>query len=206
MTAGRIRRVSGVARLAALAAVAAVLAACASLPPSPPAAGEALNSVDAPFSLGGRISARRGDAGISGNFAWTHDAQRDAIDLASPLGQTLAQLSGNAQEVSVRLSDGRVESASSWSALTQKAFGVTIPVDGLAWWIRALPRPQARYDVERDAAGRVSALRQDGWDVVYAYADEASRQPVRTTLRYPGADPIEVRVVVDRREATGSAQ
>lgn len=206
MTAGTTRRASGVARLAALGAVAVLLAACASLPPPAPSAAEALSSVDAPFSLGGRISARRGDAGVAGNFAWTHDPQHDAIDLATPLGQTLAQLSGNAQEVSVRLSDGRVESASSWSALTQKAFGVTIPVDGLAWWIRALPRPQARYGVERDASGRVSVLRQDGWDVVYAYADDASRQPARATLRYPGADPIEVRVVVDRRETTGSAR
>jgi outer membrane lipoprotein LolB len=201
-----MRRVCGALRLAALAAGTAVLAACASLPPPAPTAAEALSGVDAPFSLGGRISARRGDAGVAGNFAWTHDAQHDAIDLATPLGQTLAQLSGNAREASVRLSDGRVERAPSWSALTQKAFGVTIPVDGLAWWIRALPRPAARYDVERDAAGRVSALRQDGWDVVYAYADDASRQPARATLRYPGADPIEMRVVVDRREATGSAQ
>jgi outer membrane lipoprotein LolB len=195
-----IRRVPGAARFAAFGAVATVLAACASLPASTPSGGEAISSVDAPFSIGGRISARRGDAAVAGNFAWTHDARHDAIDLATPLGQTLAQLSGNAQQVSVRLSDGRVDSAASWSALTHQAFGVTIPVDGLAWWIRALPRPQTRYDVERDASGRVSALRQDGWDVAYAYADDAARQPARATLRYPGADPIEVRVVVDRRE------
>ena len=203
MIAAANRRISGAARFAAFAAATA-LAACASLPSSAPSGGEAIGNVDAPFSIGGRISARRGDAAVAGNFAWTHDAQHDAIDLATPLGQTLAQLSGNGRQVSVRLSDGRVDSAASWSALTQQAFGVTIPVDGLAWWIRALPRPQARYDVERDASGRVSALRQDGWDVVYAYADDAARQPARATLRYPGADPIEVRVVVDRREAASA--
>ena len=183
-----------------------MLAACASQPPAP--ASEApVSTADAPFAISGRISARRGDSGIAGSFSWTHDPARDAIDLATPLGQTLAQLSGDGHEVSVHLSDGRVESAATWTALTENAFGVTIPVEGLAWWIRALPRPGARYEVERDRAGRIATMRQDGWDVVYAYADDASRQPLRTTMRYPGADPIEVRVVVDRREpASARAQ
>jgi hypothetical protein len=35
---------------------------------------------------------------------------------------------------------------------------------------------------------------------VYAYADDAAQRPFRVTLRYPGAEPIEVRVVVDRRQ------
>lgn len=174
-----------------------VVAGCASLP-APPAAEAPISSVDAPFVIGGRISARRGDNGVAGAFSWTHDARHDAIDLATPLGQTLAQLEGDHREVTVRLSDGRVETAPTWSALTEQAFGVVIPVDGLAWWVRGLPRASGRYSVERDAAGRVALLRQDGWEVVYAYADDASRQPLRITLQYPGAEPIEVRVVVDR--------
>ena len=39
------------------------------------------DAADAPFSIGGRISARRGDAGVAGAFTWTHDATHDAIDL-----------------------------------------------------------------------------------------------------------------------------
>jgi outer membrane lipoprotein LolB len=179
-------------------AVALALAACASLPP--PSTQAPVAAADAPFVLGGRISARRGDAGIAGGFTWRHDPQHDAIDLASPLGQTLARLEGDAQQARVQLQDGRTESAPTWRALTQKAFGVTIPVDGLAWWIRALPRPDAAVSVERDAEGRISGLRQDGWDIVYAYADDAARKPFRVTLSYPGAEAIEVRVVVDRRE------
>ena len=184
----------------ALAALCAWLAAgCASLP-APPPTEAAFPAVDAPFVIGGRISARRGDNGVAGAFSWTHDAQQDAIDLATPLGQTLARLQGDRHEVTVQLSDGRVETAPTWSALTEQAFGVVIPVDGLAWWVRALPRASGRYGVERDGAGRVALLRQDGWEIVYAYADLAARQPSRITLQYPGADPIEVRVVVDRRE------
>ena len=185
----------------AFAAVAAAVAigGCASVPPAPTTQAP-VTTVDAPFVIGGRMSARRGDAGVAGAFSWTHGAGHDAIELATPLGQTLARLESDAGNVTVHLSDGRVETAPTWRALTEKAFGVTIPVDGLAFWIRAVPRPDARYSIERDAAGRVALLRQDGWDVLYAYADDAAQKPFRVTLSYPGADPVEVRVVVDRRE------
>lgn len=179
------------------AAFAVVLAACATVPA--PATIEApITAVEAPFSIGGRISARRGDAGVAGAIAWTHDARHDSIELSTPLGQTLARLEGDARDVTVHLSDGRVESGPTWSALTEKALGVAIPVEGLAWWIRALPRPGVRYSLERDVSGRVSLLRQDRWEVAYAYADDAARRPFRVTLRYPGEEPIEVRVAVDR--------
>lgn len=194
----RSHRLPGIGRAAAASFV-ALLAACATLPP-PPANETPLAGGDASFAIGGRMSARRGDAGVAGAFAWTHDRGHDAIDLATPLGQTLASLDGAAGNATVHLSDGRVESARTWAALTEKAFGVTIPVDGLAFWIRALPRPGARYGVERDAAGRVALLRQDGWEVVYAYAADAAQTPFRVTLSYPGPEPIEVRIVVDRRE------
>lgn len=170
-------------------------AACTTLPPAGPQAP--LDTADAPFTIDGRISARRGDAGVAGHFSWTHDSGHDAIDLATPLGQTLAKLAGDAREVRVQLQDGRVESAATWSALTAEAFGVTIPVEGLASWVRGAPRAGTPYSVERDRTGRVAVLRQDGWEVVYAYADDAARRPLRLTLAYPGADAIEVRVVVD---------
>jgi outer membrane lipoprotein LolB len=97
----------------------------------------------------------------------------------------------------VRLADGRVERAPDWSRLTEHAFGVTIPVKGLSTWLRGIPRANARFDVEHDDAGRVALLRQDGWEIVYAY-DAASRRPMRLSLQYPGAEAIEVRIVVDR--------
>ena len=183
----------------AIAVVALGLAACATVPTAP-VLQPPLSAADTPFMLDGRISARRGDAGVAGSFAWRHDPSHDAIELSSPLGQTLAKLEGNASGATVRLSDGRTESAPDWRALTERAFGVTIPVDGLASWIRARPRPGAPYDIDRDTAGRVSELRQDGWDIVYAYADDSASVPFRVTASYPGPDPIEVRVVVDRRE------
>ena len=56
-----------------------------------------------------------------------------------------------------------------------------------------------RRDLERDAVGRPLVLRQQGWEIVYAYADATSAaNPIRLVMRYPGSEPIEVRIVVDR--------
>ena len=184
-------------KAAAVAACLAVTAGCASLAPTPPAPA-AVSAVDAPFSIGGRISARRGDSGIAGAFTWIHDAQRDAIDLSTPLGQTLARLEGDARGVTVRLQDGRVEAAQTWREITERVFGVTIPIEGLSSWVRGTPRAGAAFTIERDARGRVALLRQDGWEIVYAYGDDTAQRPFRVSLSYPGADPVEVRVVVDR--------
>ena len=175
---------------------AVLLAACASAPP--PSMLTTADAADTPFSIAGRISARRGDAGVAGAFTWTHDAAHDAIDLSTPLGQTLAKLEGGANGVEVRLPDGRTQTAATWRELTERAFGVTIPVDGMSAWVRGVPRAAEPFTIERDARGRPALLRQQGWEVVYAYADDAAERPLRASLSYPGPDTIEVRVVVDR--------
>ena len=176
---------------------AVLLAACASAPLQP-STRTTVDAADTPFSIAGRISARRGDAGVAGAFTWTHDAAHDAIDLSTPLGQTLAKLEGGANGVEVRLPDGRTQTAATWRELTERAFGVTIPVDGLSAWVRGVPRAAEPFTIERDARGRPALLRQQGWEVVYAYADDAAERPLRASLSYPGPDTIEVRVVVDR--------
>ena len=179
-----------------VATFAVLLAACASAPP--PSMRTTADAADTPFSIAGRISARRGDAGVAGAFTWTHDAAHDAIDLSTPLGQTLAKPEGGANGVEVRLPDGRTQTAATWRELTERAFGVTIPVDGLSAWVRGVPRAVEPFTIERDARGRTALLRQQGWEVVYAYADDAAERPLRASLSYPGPDTIEVRVVVDR--------
>jgi len=149
-------RFGSLRRVVAAAAVMVLVAACASVPPATPPSG-IIDVGDTPFSIGGRISARRGDAGIAGSFTWIHDAAHDAIDLSSPLGQMLAKLEGGPDGVLVHLPDGRTRRGSSWQALTEDAFGVTIPVDGLAAWVRAaavsreleLPRRRTRRIARR---------------------------------------------------------
>lgn len=179
----------------AAVAAAALLAACASIP-----GGRALDvapAVAAAFAVEGRLSARRGADAVAVGFAWRHDPPRDALTIANPLGQVLAELEGDtaAGRVAMTLADGRVADAPDWPALTERAIGFALPVEALAAWVRGRPHARSAYAAEGDASGRVATLRQDGWGIDFSYPDATSVQPAR--LRLSGFD-VEVRIVIDR--------
>lgn len=184
------------ARRAAIApfTAALVLAACATLPPG---TGDAPVIADRAFMAEGRLTARHGTDAVSANFRWSHDPPKDELELSSPLGQIVADLSGNtdAQLAQVRLADGRTMQASDWAALTQRALGFPLPVTGLASWIRGGARAGSAYQSEVDARGRATLVRQDGWEIVFDYADAASDTPARMRMTYPD---VEVRIALNR--------
>lgn len=176
----------------------ALLAACASVGVQQGAAPVDATATAAAFDVDGRLSARRAGEGGAANFAWHHEGARDEVDLTTPLGQTLARLTGDAQGVRAQWPDGRTLAARDWDELTARTVGVAIPVQGLSAWLRGYARAGSPSTVERDAQGRVAVLRQDGWEIVYAYDADDARRAARLTLRYPGTDPTEVRLIVDR--------
>ncbi len=150
------------------------------------------------FEAAGRLSLRQGSEALTANFHWRHDGNDDELDLATPLGQTIARLAGGRDGVSLRTADGRVATAADWAGLSARTLEWSLPVDGLAFWIQAVPRPQVAFDMETAADGTPRVLRQDGWTIVYqAFASDPSGRlrPARMTLSYPD---LELRLVVDR--------
>jgi len=108
------------------------------------------------------------------------------------MGQTLAQLDGDRLRVRMQLADGRVVEAGDWEKLTAQALGAPIPVRGLSWWVRGIAHPHSRHTLERDGNKRPLVLRQDGWEIVYAYAD--GERPRQLRMSYP---EVEIRLVID---------
>ncbi len=173
-----------------------VVAGCATVAPVP---APAPVNVEVAFDAAGRLSARRGNDGAAVHFTWAHSADADRFDVATPLGQVVARMRGNGAGVRVERPGEAPVAYSDWSALTREVLGVAIPVDGLASWIQGAPTSPAAFDIERDAGGRPVVLRQQGWEIVYTYAEVgAPVRPTRLVMRYPDSEPIEVRVVVDR--------
>jgi len=182
----------------AVAALALLLGACAAVGPreaANPAAGSVLA---APFDIDGRLSARRGSEGGAAGFSWVHRGASDEIDLVTPLGQTLARLTGDAAGARAQWPDGRTVEARDFDALTERILGVGVPVQGLVAWLRGLARPGSPASVERDAQGRPSLLRQDGWEIAYRYADSAAARANALDLRYADAEATSVRILIDR--------
>jgi outer membrane lipoprotein LolB len=184
---------------AAVVAAAAVLllGACAPLTPQPPSAVK-LPRVQDSFEVSGRLSARHGSSALAANFHWQHAGERDELELASPLGQTIALLSGDGATARLKSADGRVLDAENWTRLTQEGLGWPLPVDGLKFWIQGAARPGAAFSAEANDEGRASVLRQDGWSIVYqAYVQTSGDvwRPSRLTAEYP---EVELRLVIDR--------
>jgi outer membrane lipoprotein LolB len=189
--------ISGRVAVVAIAASALFLSACTTFPPRTPETVVA--GADRPFMIDGRLSAKRGADGASANFAWNHEAGRDRIDLASPFGQLLARVDGSRERVVVERPGGATETYPDWSAMTVALLGAPVPIDDLAYWIRGAAREGGTASVERDAVGRALVLRQQAWEIVYSYPDDApGAMPSRVVLKRPDAEPVEVRVVVDR--------
>jgi outer membrane lipoprotein LolB len=179
------------------ALLALVVGACAPIAPQP-APEVKLPPVQDTFDVSGRLSARHGSEALAANFQWHHAGQRDELELASPLGQTLALLSGDGATARLQSADGRVLSAENWTKLTQEGLGWPLPVDGLRYWIQGAARPGATLSAETGDEGRASVLRQDGWTIVYqAYVQTLGDvwRPSRLTASYP---EVELRLAIDR--------
>jgi outer membrane lipoprotein LolB len=188
-----MRSSCGVAAIAGLLA----LAGCASTPASRDAPTVKFAEPRNVYEIAGRLSARHDADAFAAGFRWRHAGDRDELDLASPLGQTVARLIGDAGGVELQTPDGKVQTANDWTTLTSRGLGWALPVAGLAYWIQGAPRKDSPFTAEAGDDGAPGVLRQDGWTIVYqAFAKDASgaSRPARMTLDYPG---VELRLVID---------
>lgn len=172
----------------------ALMAACSSLPPADGELAQRLplyndranrlEQVEA-WSLEGRLAVSDDRDGGSGSFRWRNGTQSSRMDFHGALGRGAWRLEADDRGAELVLADGTTHRAASVDALVREQLGWTVPVERLDWWVRGLAAPG---DVQRrslDPEGRLSALRQDGWDIEYdrygAVGDVA--MPFRMTAR-----------------------
>lgn len=169
------------------AAALLLLAACATPEFLTPAA-------DAEFELSGRIAVRYRDDAGSGNLSWRHGARSDEMLLTSPLGQGIARIVRNGNEVVLTTQDGREFKAADAESLTEQVLGFRVPLLGLADWVRGRPAsaPASAPTKQRnDAAGRLAELEQAGWRI--EYVEYQGSLPARLNLSFPG---VELRLAI----------
>jgi outer membrane lipoprotein LolB len=136
---------------------------------------------------------------VSGRFTLEIRGPQQIVELASPLGTTVARVEiepGGARATGAQMQEVRGADA---DALTQRLLGWPLPVSGLADWIEGRPVPTRVARVEREG-GRVVLLEQDGWTIRMPEYSEATARPRRLVLERPAAantPSVVLRLIVD---------
>lgn len=148
------------------------------------------------FDLGGRVAVRYQEQGFSANLDWQHSQKTDQLLILNPLGQGVAQISRDDDGVRLKTADRREFNAHDAEALTQQVLGWGLPLKGLGYWAVGAAAPGPVNVLERDAAGRLARIEQDGWSI--AYHDYRSISGVDLPARIELARPeLEIKLLVD---------
>jgi outer membrane lipoprotein LolB len=140
------------------------------------------------WQLDGRLAISDGKDGGSGNLSWLNDAGLTRMSFRGALGKGAWQLQSGAEGARLELANGTVHYASSLAELVLEQVGWKVPVEALAWWIKGMAYP-ARWESRAiDQSGRLTMLRQLGWEVDFAgYSDAAGYWlPTRLVARHDG--------------------
>ena len=151
------------------------------------------------FLLQGRIGVRHDGQGFSGTLSWQHTAQKDEIQLSSPLGQTVAHIQRNSENVTLDTSDDHF-SAKNAAELTEQVLGWRLPLDGLQYWVLGRSVPDEAAEKEFGDDMRLTRLRQQEWNIEYRdYHMEGNYVlPSRIVMR---KGTLELKLVVDTWDA-----
>ncbi len=174
------------------------LGGCALSPVTPASISRPDQSESRPFALNGRVAITHNGTHHSAGLRWVHQSASDELLLQGPLGQTGARVYRDAQGAT--LGDGsKLYQAENVETLMQEVLGWHLPLNGLHQWVLGLAAHddvQSDAQIERDALGRISLLRQSGWEVRYQrYADDrADSLPTRLQL---SRDNLQVRLIID---------
>lgn len=141
---------------------------------------------------------------MSGRFTLARFARRTTLDLATPLGNTLARIeaSDNGAMLTAPQSDGTLATwaGESADALAETVLGFRLPVSGLADWITGRAAP-GRPASQMPASGAPHRIEQDGWVIVIEERFEDTGSPRRLSFdRDPGTPSgasLRLRLVLD---------
>jgi outer membrane lipoprotein LolB len=172
------------------------LASCASVPPPAPDNTEAqarhlrkLEDISA-FSLSGRMAVQTEKRGFSGSVRWKHVEEGDNFSLYSPLGAQVAEIKAGQEGVTLTTNDRKSYQAADAETLLKQTMGWSLPLAGLSDWALGRPTSGPYEAVSWDAQGRLSRLKQAGWNIEYsAYQDvDGVDLPGKVILRSPQLD------------------
>lgn len=148
------------------------------------------------FTIKGRIGVQAEGKGFSGGLTWLHSKLADDIALYSPLGGQVANIKKTVESVTLEDAKGNSITAADAETLTQNMLGWQLPLTGLADWSLGRPSKATITASTWDELGRLSNLKQDGWEIQYQnYAEQSGHfLPSKIVLRN---DKVNLKLLVE---------
>ena len=151
----------------------------------------------------GRFSAlaTQGDKreSVSGRFSVAVRGDRQRIDLATPLGTTVARVEVGPEGASASGPGMQEVRGPDADALAEALLGWRLPVSGLSDWIEGRPVPTRRAVLGHEG-NRLVLIEQDGWTVRIDETFATTGRPRLIVLERAAAPPapgVVLRLVVD---------
>lgn len=154
----------------------------------------------AQFRLDGRLSVKADGQHISASLAWQRTGTGETLLLSGPLGQGAAEIRRQDGLLTLKAADGSMVTETSDERLMEQAIGLRLPLDGLVWWLSALPRPEAEFRAVAGEDGRLASLDQDGWHIEYSRYRQVGERWLPGRI-FASRGELEFRLVVDAWEA-----
>lgn len=191
----------------------AFLSGCAATFPETDSPGEnapPIRPCSDTFSLAGRVSVQYTNTrydrseSLHGKFAWEQNGSQTRIDLASPLGQTLAVMTLSPRQAILAASGKPPVAAADADQLFLRQMGWPLPVSGLAYWLQGCAvQPDGTPFTASPQNSETTT--QTGWRLRYldwTTLSENSLAPRRMDMAYdPPEDApvshIRIRLVID---------
>ena len=131
-----------------------------------------------------------------GGFAWQDAGRVLTVDLATPMGATLARVVVQPGHARLTPAEGDEIHAATADDLLEQVLGTPVPVAQLRHWLRGRLGPEPADDVQRDEESRPLRFRQHGWAVTLSRYDAQGPQLLRLQRSDAGRQ-LSVRLAVD---------
>lgn len=149
------------------------------------------------WTITGRLAVTNGSESWHLDLSWQQQGPEYVIKLVGPLGAGQVQLRGDQDGVVLDDGEHSPRYADNANTLLYENTGLSIPVEGMRYWVRGLPDPQMSNGALDLLAGKIKQIRQGGWLLQYRRYQQVNDMTLPQKL-FMRRDDLDVRLVIDQ--------
>ena len=157
------------------------------------------------WSIRGRVALYLDDDVYNLGLGWVREQDDNRIKLEASLGQGLVLLETNDDSVKLTTSEGETFVGTNAQQVLWQSTGWSIPIEGLAYWIKGINHPGSAYLPLIDHEGRATSLQQDDWQINFLEYRDAGlthlNDPLLPRKLYMKREKLALKILIDQWQA-----